>query len=258
MSETSEIIVQEPVCVEVPASNSVVTHTENGNMQLVATRPAEMETCQSAMIEWCRNKVAQVEAQAAEMQQMCDYAKKHKHKASGLANRARYDAKQVVYYKKMLSALEQGYHMVPDFSFHVIAVRTDRKCPLKVYVKQPWRVPTANAESLPEGEGDYKSPVPLVGSRQKGADDTQEYFAAAWRDVDFPMVMAKYQIMEAATRVQALKIFDEIGLLPAPKAARRAGDPILVGRIVGPKLGTYGSRKVTNFLIAWYIDTKTL
>lgn len=44
------------------------------------------------------------------------------------------------------------------------------------------------------------------------------------------------------------KIFDEIGIFPRDRKPR---DPMIVGRIIGPK-ATY------CFVVAWYLDLKTL
>ncbi|NIN69677.1 MAG: hypothetical protein GTO63_34330 [Anaerolineae bacterium] len=78
--------------------------------------------------------------------------------------------------------------------------------------------------------------------------------------------------MKATSRAMALKIFDEIGVLPSETPKGRAqtrdrrqlvrsgsmrGDPILVGRLLDPR-GTKRNPKVMNFIIGWRLDTSTL
>jgi hypothetical protein len=109
---------------------------------------------------------------------------------------------------------------------------------------------------IPAGEGEYKNPEPVVHQRNIGTADKplKQYFAKEWQDIDFPFTTAKPQILSATARAMADKVFDEIGVLPGK---RKREDPIVVGRIIDPRSDRYTKRFVT-FLIAWFLETKTL
>lgn len=83
-------------------------------------------------------------------------------------------------------------------------------------------------------------------------------YPAEWREVDFPITMAKPEIMQATTRAMALKIFDQFGILPAEAnrtGPRPKGDPLVVAQIIDPR--PTSDRRVT-FMIAWHLDTRVL
>lgn len=66
--------------------------------------------------------------------------------------------------------------------------------------------------------------------------------------------MAKPHIMCAVERAMALKIFDDIGILPDPSPKKK--DPIIVGRIYDNPT-TY-HRVPLTFMISWHLDTRAL
>jgi hypothetical protein len=86
-------------------------------------------------------------------------------------------------------------------------------------------------------------------------EENHEFFTPTEFDenIRFPFTFAKPQILKATSRAMALKVFDELGCLPAPNRRARptAGDPIIVGRIVH-KEGW--SEKVFTFMVAWFMD----
>ena len=66
---------------------------------------------------------------------------------------------------------------------------------------------------------------------------TSSWVSSPWLKLVFPFILAK--------------VFDEIGVLPASSN----GDPMVIGRII---LKEPGNTRRMNFLIAWFVDTKTL
>ena len=247
--------------VKVPIS-TVTVQPPASDPELSAQTPVEMLQCQSTLIGWCKSKIATVEAEHAELQGAHKHALKHKWKAGTFKRHAEIAAKRVEFYKKMLAALEAGYYIVPNFPVTLFAIRTDRKKPASMYKIGMTYVPnlTQEAKVLSEGEGQYKNPVPVVwgghARKNEHCQDVKDYWAESWQELEFPANMAKLHIMEATTHAMQLKVFDELGMLPADR--QRHPDPILVGRIVDPRPVGYGPKRFVTFMIAWHLDTATL
>ena len=95
--------------------------------------------------------------------------------------------------------------------------------------------------------------------------EVRQYWANNWKDLEFPVIMAKPTIMAAATRAMALKIFDDLAILPgsAPSEGTRPprGDPIIVARIKDPTR-SYKSWSTkehwVTFMVAWHLNTRDL
>ena len=80
--------------------------------------------------------------------------------------------------------------------------------------------------------------------------------------MEFPVTMAKPDVIEATSRAKALKIFDDLAILPgyAPSKGTTPpkGDPIIVGRIIDrARSGPYNTHYLT-FIIAWHINTRDI
>lgn len=255
---------QSSALATIPASP---THVEPpaASYDLVATQPAEMRESQTRLIEWCRWRIGEMIREAAELKEAYELALKNKWKASTLKRHAELAAKRVVYYEKILAALEAGYCIVPDFPVDIFAIRTDRTNPkakwhFGTYEAGQWHF-MQEAAKLPVGEGDYKNPNPLVETNvdeiEDGAQTKKHYaeHATGFDDLIFPIQMAKPSIMEATSRAMALKIFDQFGLF-----ARGTGDPIITGEIIAPdntgKLPE--NMKRVSFIIAWRINVRDL
>ena len=166
------------------------------------------------------------------------------------------------FYKRMLIALEKGYQIVPSFPVTAFAIRTDRKKPLKMWTTDWRRRHTQESKSLPEGEGEYKNPFPIVYSETvvketPTSPEMRAAWAEHWQDLEFPISMSKPKIMEATTRAMALNIFDEIGILPGFAPAESKGDPMIIARMKVPNWVGANQRWV-SFIIAWHLDTRTL
>lgn len=234
-------------------------------LELTATTPVEMQSCQTALIGWCEKKIAALQHDAAELAENLRIAIKNKWKASTLKRHAEIATQRVTFYEKIKAALQAGYCIVPNFPVTVFAIRTERDKPLKKLYVGIWKQGgnhTQKAQLLPTGEGDYKDPNPLVTTYEDREDDgkggkktTYQVEATNFDQVDFPINMAKPEIMEATSRAMALKIFDELGVLPDPHPKK---DPLIVGRILDPRPVGYGQRKFVSFIVAWHLNVRDL
>lgn len=249
---------------ELQTTNTGLITQHGDNIAVSAFEPQEMKDANTALIEWCSKKIAQLTADAAELFASYEHAVKQKWKSATLKRHADLATKRVTFYEKMKAALEAGFYIVPNFPVSLFAVRTDRDKPYRKLTignyeagAWPFKQPPNN---LPVGEGEYKPCDPLIKTEkevtQDGANKKTIYLeeAVGWGDIDFPIQMAKPTIMEATTRAMALKIFDQFGLF-----ARGTGDPIIVGEIIDPaRPWHHDNAKRITFIIAWHLDTATL
>lgn len=233
----------------------------------------EIPHMQASLAEWCRVKLSKVKQEAIELREAVTEALKHKWKASTLKTHASLAEKRVIYYEKILSALDAGYCLFPTVDCEIFAIRTDRnprwQAPQYVTLasrQRPSFDPEEPRKNLPQGQGEYVNPVPeskIKYVRVKKDDYSQDvvdgyqYTVDDWKDVEFPVVMSKAHIMDATGKALALKVFDEIGIITdhQRRAANVAtpptkGDPIIVGRILNPK----PNKAARSFLIAWHVD----
>ena len=230
------------------------------DIEVTAETADEMAQCQSALILWCENKVASMKKDAAELTAAYEHALKQKWKSGTLKRHSELAVKRVSFYERMLSALQHGYQIVPPFPVTVFAVRTTRGKPLRMLTQSWSSTHEQVAVGLPTGEGDYKNPFPVVHQRMiqasaPGKCEVSNYWAEAWDDFEFPISMAKPQIMEATTRAMALKIFDDFAIVPSE--IKR--DPMILARLKDPRMATWSSaQRWVYFIIAWHLDTRTL
>lgn len=242
----------------VPASNVTLKGCE---IEVIAETPAEMVAANSALIQWCDHKIEMLQKEHAELEAAYLHAKKCKWQTGTLERQSKLAARRVEFYGRIKSALEAGYYIVPNFPITAFAVRTDRKQPLKMVSASHWNTREQKASGLPTGEGEYKNPFPPQYQREVPEPTSQdqnrkvtEYWAQGWYNLDFPINMVKPRIMEASSRAMALKIFDDLGILPDPNPKT---DPMIIARILDPRSTTY-RRRFVSFLIAWALDTRTL
>lgn len=259
----NQIVTHESECPVQPAESPIVLK-EGGNIACTALVPEQMTQCQDALTHWCELKIESMQAETKELMEAYTHAKERKWKTGTLKKHADLAASRVTFYEKMLGALRNGYVIVPNFPVSVFAIRTDEERPKVMdynWVRVGNTMPTQEQEApqLEAGEGEYKNPFPHVFSGWSTHKDSNgvEYSRPAvggWQEMNFPVTMAKPEIMRAADRTMALKLFDDLGILPAQTAAtRRAkGDPIIVGRLHDPR------GRIVTFMIAWHLDTRVL
>lgn len=239
----------------------------NGEMELMAAGTQGMAVCMDHLVDWAKKRLSGLKAEVADVEGELEIAIKNKWRTEGFRRVLNRLAKRITYYEKFKKLLELGFSPVPNFpGVQVFAMRTDKDSPRhKTYVVgKNWTPDTTQQPGkLPEGEGHYVDPVPICSvdrTYNKDGEHTGfKWTTQSWDDIEFPMAMARPVVMEAASRAMALKLFDEMGILPANPQARssRRGDPLLVGRIVDPRSTQYNKKFVT-FIIGWGIDTSTL
>lgn len=256
-------------CTEVATTTAAsIVPTEGQNLELSASTPREMVESHQAMIGWCERKILVIQESARELRDAYEHAREKKWKSDVLKRHADLEDKRLIYYQKFKAALEAGYCVVPNFPVTMFAIRTNKNKPVTGYAY----LTTSREKNfqqepklLEQGEGEYKNPNPVIieetwneREEQRGSykAKTHPVWADAWDDLEFPANMARLHVMQAATRAMAMKIFDEIGFLPAD--VKRNPDPILIGRLIDPRPVGYGPKKTVSFMIAWHVDTSTL
>lgn len=227
-------------------------------IEITATLPHEMAQAQQSLIAWFERKVAACRAQEQELRESWRIAQRNKWRSTALKRHADLAAARAVFYGKVKDALLAGYCLMPPLPIQVFAMRSDAKTPRAKYSYQRWDTRTQTAKILPQGKGQYLNPVPLLNAEtvtaptKENPDGTKQgWWADEFQDeIDFPLTMAKPQVMEVVERAMALKIFDEIGVLPPT----RKDDPVIVGQIINPQPPSYGQRRRVSFLIAWHLN----
>lgn len=227
------------------------------DIQLTAKTPSEMLVAQAGLIEWVDKKLATLNADAKELEEATAHAKKLKWKSGTLERHWKIALKRIDFYDKMKAALIEGFYIVPNFHVQLFLIKTNKSNPApKTETDTRYSIDKRqDAAILKIGEGDYKNPFPVVVRRTwKGEDQKEHYQTSAtdWDEIEFPVSMAKPEIMQATSRAMAMKIFDEIGVFPPTHKE----DPVIIGRIK-LKVNTY-TEKVVSFMIAWHLDTKVL
>lgn len=224
------------------------------DVALTAMLPQDMVVAQQQLIAWVTNKIAIEKADVFELREAADHAKKNKWKSGTFESQHRKAVKRWEYYEKIKAALEAGYYIVPNFPISMFAIKTSRRN-VKYLTSTHWRENfQQQASEIPQGEGDYKNPFPVVHQRRSTSSDGKSettYYPESWDQIEFPVSMAKPVIMEATSRAMALKIFDKIGIMPA--AAKE--DPVIIGQIFR-KSGR--STRTVSFMIAWHLNTNVL
>jgi hypothetical protein len=236
------------------------------NMVVLAKDPQEMRVSQERLAGWFGERVKSAQAELDDAQENLALAKKRKWATQGWTRQVSLARGRVNFYTKCQAAIEEGFCIVPDFPAQVFAIRTKKLKPKKnARTQTGWHpeVQVQRTDSSPAGEGEYVSPQANETERHKevvdsdGRSRTQiTAWATTFREPDFPMKRVKPQILDATGTAMALKIFDEIGVLPARRTAHRARDPIVTGRIVRRE-GPYTEIGI-SFLIYWWIDTRDL
>lgn len=233
-----------------------------------ATSPADMEAGQRSLILWAARKIMAVKVELTDAQQQLQECVTKKWNTAGWRGMVLKLERKATFYRKIKSALEAGYYIVPPFPVDVFAIRTNKISP-KAMDSENSDNHDQRAMILPEGEGRYVDPKPHRDSYteteqrtinhqtgQKGPKDITYYYADEFRDVDFPFKLARAEIKEATVKAMGLKIFDRLGVLPRV----RKPDPIVCGQIIIPNKPTYQyvDPECITFFVAWWLDTRTL
>ena len=237
---------------------AIASEEPEDNLTLVALTPGDMSEQQRALSAWCDRKIALVERELGTWAALQDEAMaggfKHTTYTAGL-NRT---AKRVDYYKKIKAAVDAGYLIVPNMPTVTFAVRVGRAKPPRKESDYQSTAAQATPELLPAGEGRYVDDANFTEPEQYTKNDyagkpveRTRYFSTAFDDdVDFPLRGVMPEVLRATSRAMALRLFDQLGVV------RNDGgrDPIVVGQLLDP----CGTRRLTTFFVAWWLNTADL
>lgn len=227
------------------------------DLELTAVIPSEMVASQQQLIAWCEKKILSANVEAIELGEAVDHARKNKWKSGTLATQHSRALKRVEYYKKIKLALEAGYYIVPNFPIEMFAIRKQHNRKPRGWSNSKWADHTQKSAELAAGQGEYKNPFPLVVRESRQLQDgkwEQESYPTEWDQFEFPINMAKPQIMSVTQTALTLKIFDRVGVMPSVR--RKKEDPVIIGQIVHKTNGN--TEKVVSFMIAWHLNTNVL
>lgn len=227
---------------------------------VMASDPTQMREAHDTLGKWFGQKADFVQTEVDELQTNLGIAKENEWHTPRIKSALLRAKRRQIFYDKCGKAVEAGYSIIPNLPTDTFAVRVKEN--KKVSVKSMsynWNPPTQGPDQLPAGDGMNVGDALIQSSQEyevtDSAGNTSSKTEYTWEDltcVNFPVPSAKPAILNAVVKALDLKIFDEIGILPA----RRQADPIIVGK-VKCKTGGY-SEKELSFLIAWWIDTKDL
>lgn len=273
-STSAELVVEEPTAV-VPTQEAAPSIPVSTDIVVIAKDPEEMAIAQKNLVDWAKNKIAVLKSEADEAKTNLELAIKRKWGATAFKRAVTTANGRVVYYEKILAALEAGYVIIPDMPAQTISIRTSRKAPMADTKVSSWNhtnLPSAESDGSAAGKGRYVSPAiefKTWSDTKKltdGRESTTHYARATGysEGFDFPLALVKPQILDDTNRAMVHKIFDEIGILGAgsarpgkklPATSTTRPDPIVLGRIVRQE-GT--KRFSCAFLITWWLDTRTI
>lgn len=242
---------------------TTMTVQQETGYQLIATDQEQLGVAHAQMLAWVQGKQVECATELAEETEAFAVAKAHKWATAKLRRRITQLEQRQVFYAKIEEAVQAGYVIVPNFDMNVFAIRTTATDP--VGVSMTWQhgrpVYPQQAELLPVGEGEYQSPNVDVGhspemvTKPDGtAQKTTRYWPSTFKDVEFPIALAKPMLMSRTAEVMAKKLFDEIGVAVDTRVSRRAGDPILLGVLRNPRR----TRPDITFFIGWYFSPDRL
>lgn len=251
---------------------------------LIATSPLEMQAARGDLQAWLEQRLTILERDIIEANRALEEARKNNWSTIAFTAARNRAVDEETFYNKILAAVEAGYTIIPDFPIQVFAVRRgeDPRQETMTFVGvhngrntglgRP--IPT---DSAPAGVGDYRNPLPAVSDwTRENTLATPEnkqprYYTTVtrWRHpaapISFPKTSARSPVMRATAKAMKEKTFDRIGVcLPTTEVAGgrqvqqgvRAGDPLIIGQIVGKRVGS--RQKVVSFIIAWHLDLNEL
>lgn len=248
------------------ADMSMVPAESAGIYQLIAASKDELRSAHEKMVEWAVRMQQSCEAELEESGNALEVAERNGWEPLGtLKNRMRMLSARKVFYSKVEAALRAGYVVVPNFAMTVFAIRTNAKRPRGNAVSRDSWPPNMSFEQrpqlLPQGDGEYKSNRPTVATDvdtvESGSSKVTRYteYPVELTGIDFPIALAKPELMNETARAMAPKLFDEIGVaVDTERGWASRGDPIILARIRNPR------RNAPNmtFFVAWYFETERI
>lgn len=220
------------------------------NIQLTALVPHDMEPAQKQLIVWCDQKINSLKSDAKEFGDSISELATMKWATKPMKNQLAKVNKRILFFEKMKMAIEHGYTIVPNFPIQIFAIRTKFTNPLPQTNSSYWGDKEQKSQELPVGKGEYQNPFPVVERERNelaGGKTESTSYATDWAELEFPLTMAKPEIINATNRAMLLECFDQFGIMPAT----RNDDPVIIGQLVN-------GAKTLSFMIAWHFDTKVL
>lgn len=233
------------------------------DLRLVALHPGQLEACQQQLIAWAQAKVQSETERCRELKQNFEAARVAGIRTELILKHLNIATKRAMFFSKVGEAVKAGYYIVPNMPMDVFAVRRKGNAPEVTRTNRgSWRpdLPSIEPQLLPSNEGDYENPRLAEQYKDgtykddKGEDHPfRQTISDGFRDeIDFPFALAKPEVLTATQQALALKIFDELGVMPARQ--ERRSDPMVIGRIRNPGRRHDRDRDL-SFLIAWFLDT---
>lgn len=239
---------------------------------VVARDAHEMGVAQLDLINWVDAKMVEQKKEVEDATKNLAIYIKNKWRSDPLRQVVTKAQKMYEYYEKMKAALNAGYVIIPNFpnnAYSVFAIKTKKRNPARNQVRGQYAYPQDQKTSSPPlGQGKYVSPDAELREHTdevRKSDGKTETHVTRWaddfRNIEFPIRLAKPEILEDAAAALKTGIFDELVISPAlPGNSRsinrtKSSDPMVMGRIV--HRDGYSTKAVT-FLITWFVDTKDL
>jgi hypothetical protein len=236
----------------------------NESLHLVALDRPQLESAHAQMIAWAKARRDKVDVDVDVESTSLDVAARNGWLTTPFTRRLNALARQRTFYDKIIAALEAGFAIVPNFAMNVFAIRTNAAAPRQETRDGRWNRFVQPAQLLAVGEGRYVNPEPLIVTdeqkRTNGQGNEVSTFSQwphdEFEDVEFPLVLARPELMTSVGEAMARKLFDEIGVaVDAPgRASGGRGDPILLGRLLNPRR----SAPALTFFLGWYFDPSRL
>lgn len=226
-------------------------------MELVAFNPLQLQNAHESLSQWCEHKKQLLAEEIKEETLALEQAQKNKWKVSTFKSRIVRIERKRYFFDKIKLAVDAGYLLIPNLDCEFIAIRTKRTTPVEIgdVFESRWKSSPSPAEpeSTPPGEGEYISPDKAFtrGFNKDEPDNSEKrwwYTVTRFHDLDFPIALAKPEIMQRCRRATKEKVFDAIGVVR--NAHSRKGDPILVGFIRNPSRFSQGA----TFFLAWELN----
>jgi hypothetical protein len=234
----------------------------------VAVNGTEMVQAKAGIQSWLERKIQLIENEITSIQATYDAAIRNKWKSSTFKGQLQREKQKLLYYGKLLAACNAGFTIVPNMDVDVFAIRVKRMLPTAKdviskatgYAPNAPRIDDETEERLPIGDGRYESPIQETSTERWDEKNEKGEIvhkvrssAVDFADMEFPLAIAHPVVMDATARAMAMKIFDRIGIVRDRN--QTSGDPIVLGQITR-KVGW--QLKTASFLIAWYLDPRTL
>jgi hypothetical protein len=266
--EPNEVAVIEEVTTKAHLAPDMV------NVTFTTTSPEMVRQAQEPLKRWLAAKIEIIEDELDQVTQSIGIARRNKWgTVTTLKNQQRRLAQDFTFYEKQYEAIEAGYTIFPSLPINqveVIAVRRNRT-PNRKSAPASRFINKAEGQSLPPGEGEYYDGLLLTEqrhwttTRDDGVEEVETDFVTVGMDdeVVWPVVAARPELMKAAEKAMAHKIFDEILCAGVTKrhndwdSASSFSDPVIIGTVRLPKRDWRPAKRV-SFMIGWFLDTRTL